>query len=168
MPVTQSERKKLQPIYYVALHAIWWTVSWGMVVFNLGVLKFVNEISKTQVGILGGFIWGLALLSMIVFPVLEFIYFNYLEYSLASLTSIVLLSFIFAVITLLVPFLIIPYVLTPLIPLIFESLSPISQIGGLRKRIKIEFHVSLLSFSLIDVSVIVLEVILLQIGLNIT
>lgn len=156
-------RKRNRPTadQYIFLHAIWWILGWLFVIFNYGMSPFYDSLIRFLPALMF-VVPCLAFLTIIIGPILEYVYHEYFGYSLSSLTSLVLICFILAILTSVVPFIVIPYVFTPFLPLLFESLMPLLNTRSPRQRIRLEFTISLFSFSIIDISIIAVEFVALS------
>lgn len=161
---------RIAPSYYLALHFTWWGISWLLVAFNKDIVVFANSLIPTKFMAIGALFLILSFTSIINFPLLEIAYYKFLNYSLSSLTALVLICFILALASVVNVLFIVPFVLTPLVPLLYESITPIlrekkkSKITKFLLNRKIEFSFSLLSVSVIDISVLALEFALIHFG----
>lgn len=163
--MSRTKKTESSAVQYIVLHCIWWILGWVFVVFGYGVYDFYNFLRRTPMPILSFVVSLLAFETLFIGPVLEYVYYRYFKYSLSSLTSLVMICFALAILTIFLPFTVVVYAFTPILPLLFESLTPIAGVRSFRQRIRVEFKISLFSFGIVDISVIAIEFILFQLRL---
>jgi hypothetical protein len=162
-----SHKKKtdLSATQYITLHCLWWILGWAFAVFGNRVYTFYNYLLNTPMPVLSFIVLFLAFETLIIGPMLEYVYYRFSKYSVSSLTSLVMICFVLAISTIFFPFVVLVYAFTPLLPLLFESLTPITKVSYLKQRIRIEFKLSLFSYSIIDISLVAIEFVLFQLKL---
>jgi hypothetical protein len=154
--------EKFPPYVIIIFQSLWWIVNW-LIIENTGVLELLN--SLTSQTLLSLFLGAVISTSFILFPALELLYFYLFKYSLGSLTTILLICTVSAIGTTINPLFAIPFAATPLFPLFLQGLSPITEIRKVRDKIVIEAKISLFSFSVIDITLVGLGIVLWQIGI---